>query len=202
MFYKIPKIGDYIHVYKPEKAVFAGPDSIEFKTGTEYDEWVPNDFSVIKGDDGWHLIGITHPKPARFINSTDCFPDIHDAEWQLFHAFCPCEKLKEKADSTENKYDDFAVKCFECIVNNDETLGMLVDYIVNGIYELDVDGKVICKANSNIREISEVVAGELSCCKFDANGNHICNSISWIEVARILEMLATLLSAWKTIETK
>lgn len=113
-----------------------------------------------------------------------------------------CEKLKEKADSTENKYDDFAVKCFECIVNNDETLGMLVDYIVNGIYELDVDGKVICKANSNIREISEVVAGELSCCKFDANGNHICNSISWIEVARILEMLATLLSAWKTIETK
>ncbi len=93
---KIPRLaGDYVHVYRPAPAVFAGPDSPLFKAGTRYEDWVPNDFSVIRGADGWHLIGITHPRPPHFCHPMDRCPDIHEAEWQLFHAHCHCETLKE-----------------------------------------------------------------------------------------------------------
>lgn len=93
---KIPRLaGEYIHVYTPAPDVFQGPDSKLFKAGERYEEWAPNDFSVVRGKDGWHLIGITHPRPPQFRHVMDRCPDIHDAEWQLFHAFCRCETLRE-----------------------------------------------------------------------------------------------------------
>lgn len=96
MNYKIPRLaGEYVHVYSPAPDVFQGPDSKLFKAGERYEDWVPNDFSVVRGKDGWHLIGITHPRPPQFVHALDRCPDIHDAEWQLFHAFCRCETLKE-----------------------------------------------------------------------------------------------------------
>jgi beta-fructofuranosidase len=87
----VPRIsGEFVRVYIPGGDVFTGPDSPSFKAGQFYPEWVPNDFAIIKGVDGcWHAIGITHPKPPPDAKN------VHEAEWQFFHAVSPVGKLKE-----------------------------------------------------------------------------------------------------------
>ena len=89
--YKIPKIeSKYVNIYKPKSAIFPGPDSPNFKAGKRYENWVPNDFTIIHGCGFWHMFGITHPCPSDFISSKEFSHEtIHEAEWQLFHAVSP-----------------------------------------------------------------------------------------------------------------
>ncbi len=76
----------YRRVYTPEADIYTGPETVSFKPGTLYDEWIANDFTVIKGSDGcWHAYGITHPRPPEFISDYDYAGDVHEAEYQLFH---------------------------------------------------------------------------------------------------------------------
>ena len=82
--------GAYTNIYRPCADVYPSADTAHFRRGARYDEWIPNDFTVIRSpEDGcWHMIGITHPRPPREV-FTDAFVhsgDIHEAEWQLFHA--------------------------------------------------------------------------------------------------------------------
>lgn len=95
MPYKIPYIAsDYINVYKPKKDVYLGEDTASFRKGAVYDEWITNDFTVIKHDGEWHMIGITHPKPDEFKDAfTYDSATIHEAEWQLFHAVARSESF-------------------------------------------------------------------------------------------------------------
>ena len=93
---KIPcKGAKYIHVYDPQPDVFDGPDTNRFRAGERYDKWVPNDFSIIYDGVCWHLFGITHPCPPEFIDSDSRFDDVHEGEWQLFHAISTGSTLKE-----------------------------------------------------------------------------------------------------------
>jgi outer membrane receptor protein involved in Fe transport len=57
-----------------------------------YDEWIPNDFSILRDGDTWHMVGITHPKPQGFVDAFNYEDGVHEAEFQLFHAVCesPC----------------------------------------------------------------------------------------------------------------
>ena len=101
---KIPrpvKDGEYIRIYTPQSDVYKGPDTESFKGGTRYDTWLTNDFSVMKDENMWHIVGITHPKPCGFIDAFNYSGDIHEAEYQLFHACAKAESFKEllKADS-------------------------------------------------------------------------------------------------------
>jgi beta-fructofuranosidase len=93
---RIPHIrSEYIPVYRPRPAVFSGPDSPSFQAGKLYEQWVPNDFAVIRGEDGWHILGITHPLPPGL---TACGYDpatVHEAEWQLFHAVSATPNLRD-----------------------------------------------------------------------------------------------------------
>lgn len=88
---KIPRIaGNYIHVYQPQGDVFPGPDSDNYRGGLFYENWIPNDHMILKGKDGrWHAFGITQPVPP------DHATNIHEAEWQSFHAVSPIGTLKE-----------------------------------------------------------------------------------------------------------
>ena len=97
---KIPYIaGDYVNVYAPEPDVFQGPDSCHFGAGQRYERWVPNDFTVLWDGAYWHLIGITHPCPDWFADSESRPPeggaDVHEAEWQLFHAISQGRTLRD-----------------------------------------------------------------------------------------------------------
>jgi hypothetical protein len=85
---KCPRIvGEYVAVYRPQADRFSGPDTPELKAGKWYNDWVPNDHSIIRGPDGrWHAFGITHP-----LTSTDA---IHEGEFQSFHAMAPKGTLK------------------------------------------------------------------------------------------------------------
>lgn len=78
--------GQYVPVYRPEAAVFSGPDSENYRAGRTYEHWVPNDFAVAECGGRWHLIGITHPLPDGYRGEQFDPKTIHEAEWQLFHA--------------------------------------------------------------------------------------------------------------------
>jgi arabinan endo-1,5-alpha-L-arabinosidase len=76
------RVGDYVTVYRPAGDRFPGPDTTELKAGQWYDDWVPNDHTILFGPDNrWHAFGITHP-----LTSTD---DVHQGEFQSFHAIAP-----------------------------------------------------------------------------------------------------------------
>jgi beta-fructofuranosidase len=96
--YKIPVIeGEYVNVYNPSPSVYEGNKTACFEPGQLYDEWIINDFSIIRDDEGFfHIIGITHPKPPLFHNSFD-FDEytVHEAEHQLFHCISPTPSIKE-----------------------------------------------------------------------------------------------------------
>lgn len=97
---KIPYIaGDYIHVYQPQPDVYHGENTTFFRNGERYDNWICNDFSVIHSGTDWHMIGITHPAPPWFTSLQADMEnqkyDVHEAEWQLFHAVSNHATLKE-----------------------------------------------------------------------------------------------------------
>lgn len=97
---KIPKIcTDYLRAYIPRSDIYAGPNSETFTTGVLYENWVPNDHIIVKGNDNcWHAYGITHP-------STINMKHIHEAEWQSFHAATKEGNFRDffKEDSFEDK---------------------------------------------------------------------------------------------------
>lgn len=80
---KIPVISrDYVNVFCPVGGIYSGPDGNELRHGQYYEEWVPNDHTFIRADDGsWHIFGITHPLTSA--------RNIHEGEVQLFHGQAP-----------------------------------------------------------------------------------------------------------------
>lgn len=106
--HKTPTIsGEYVNVYVPTPDVFPGPDSLCFRAGQVYDEWIPNDFTVVKGPDNrWHALGITHPAPPDYRPPFEYnLATIHDGEWLLFHAASQEGTLKEnlRADTWKDR---------------------------------------------------------------------------------------------------
>lgn len=85
--YPVPKItGPYVPVYTPSADVYNGVDTESFTRRRTYDEWIPNDFSVLYSGGEWHLVGITHPRPKGFVDAFNYESNVHEAEYQLFHA--------------------------------------------------------------------------------------------------------------------
>ena len=87
--------GEYIRIYNPAEDVYRGVETKNFKTGEKYSEWITNDFSVIKDGDIFHMVGITHPKVPNFIDAFNYGDDVHEAEFQLFHAYAKGENFKD-----------------------------------------------------------------------------------------------------------
>lgn len=90
-------VGPYTTPYVPAPDVFPGPDSVFFTAGRTYADWQPNDHTLLRGPDGlWHAFGITHPTPPGYRpDDRATFVDVHDGEWQFFHAISPAARLKD-----------------------------------------------------------------------------------------------------------
>ncbi|KAA3660244.1 MAG: hypothetical protein DWQ10_07115 [Calditrichaeota bacterium] len=88
----IPKqANEFIWIYKPAGDHFFGPDTKHLKEGQWYNDWVPNDHTFVKGDDGkWHIFGITHPR----VDSDPIKEGIHEGEYASFHAVSSANSFK------------------------------------------------------------------------------------------------------------
>lgn len=85
--FPVPRIdGPYVPVYRPSGDVYDGVDTDNFRHGRYYEKWIPNDFSVVRYRGAWHLAGITHPCPPGFVSAYEHDGNVHEAEFQLFHA--------------------------------------------------------------------------------------------------------------------
>ena len=107
---KIPRItSEYTHIYAPSADIFPC-DSAYFTAGTTYENWVPNDFTVVQSaDNAWHMIGITHPAPSDFVSHSDYNPaSIHDGEWLLFHAVSKSKSANLTDVITPHSFTDAA----------------------------------------------------------------------------------------------
>lgn len=83
---------DFVWLYKPAADNFFGPDTEYLKEGQWYDEWVANDHTFVKDDEGkWHIIGITHP----LVESDPLNAGIHDGEFASFHAISTATNFKD-----------------------------------------------------------------------------------------------------------
>jgi len=83
---------DFKWVYKPAGDYFFGPDTEYLKEGQWYDEWVANDHTFVKDEDGlWHILGITHP----LVETDPLKKGIHDGEYASFHAISSASSFKE-----------------------------------------------------------------------------------------------------------
>ena len=79
--------GDFVTVYRPAGDVYRGLDTPKFQSGTYYENWTVNDFSILRDGNIWHLIGITHPTPPDYVDEfTQIEGNFHEAEHMLFHA--------------------------------------------------------------------------------------------------------------------
>lgn len=89
----IPKQNnEFVRIYKPAGDYFFGPDTKYLNEGEWYDEWVPNDHTFVKDEQGlWHLFGITHP----LVDSDPLSAGIHDGEYASFHAVSSASSFKE-----------------------------------------------------------------------------------------------------------
>ena len=96
--------GEYVRIYMPAGDTYRGPDTKSFENGKFYSEWIPNDFSIMRDGKEWHMVGISHPKPQDFRGAFDCGKDVHEAEYQLFHAKGCAESFKELF--CENSFSD------------------------------------------------------------------------------------------------
>lgn len=123
---------EFVWVYKPNGDHFFGPDTENLKEGQWYDEWVPNDHTLVKGDDGkWHIFGITHP-----LVETDPLQDgIHEGEYASFHAISSGISFKETLK--EHHYTDLP-KVLPPNERPGEVLANHAPYIVkkNGLYHM------------------------------------------------------------------
>lgn len=78
----------YVHVYQPAGDIFTGPSSKNLEEGKYYEDWIPNDHTIVKGCDGyWHMYGITHP----------CTPidAIHEGNNQSSHVVSSSPNFKD-----------------------------------------------------------------------------------------------------------
>ena len=93
--YPIPEFdGDFVNIYCPAGDVYNGIDTTGFRNSQYYEDWITNDFSVLKEGDLWHIVGITHPRPQGFVDGFDYNPsNIHEAEYQLFHCVAKGENF-------------------------------------------------------------------------------------------------------------
>ena len=91
----IPRLcGEYRHIYIPSPDVYRGRDTASFKNGVLYENWITNDFSIIKVGGRYHLVGITHPAPPDYKDEyTPTKQYIHEAEEMLFHAHADGDDL-------------------------------------------------------------------------------------------------------------
>ncbi|GAF05524.1 family 43 glycosylhydrolase [Saccharicrinis fermentans] len=90
----------FVWIYKPAGDYFFGPDTEFLKEGQWYDEWVPNDHTFVKGEDGkWHIFGITHP----LVMSDPLSKGIHDGEYASFHAISSKNSFKESVEEYHYK---------------------------------------------------------------------------------------------------
>ena len=88
-------VGEYQNIYMPKPDVYRGPDTEQFRQGQWYDQWLTNDFTMVKGSDQrWHAYGITHPKPKGYEDLFHYGEDVHEAEFQLFHCAFDCSLAK------------------------------------------------------------------------------------------------------------
>jgi arabinan endo-1,5-alpha-L-arabinosidase len=121
-----------VHVYKPDGEYFFGPDTKYLKEGQWYDEWVPNDHTFVKDEEGkWHIIGITHP----LVESDPINAGIHDGEYASFHAISSASSFKEAFE--ENHFSDLP-KILPPIERPGEVLANHAPYIVkkDGLYQM------------------------------------------------------------------
>lgn len=81
-------VTEYTNIYKPKGCIYKDSNSSLFMENNYYEDWIVNDHTFIKGDDGWHIYGITHPRPHDFIDDYNYNTDtVHHSEFCLFHAF-------------------------------------------------------------------------------------------------------------------
>ena len=95
--YPIPEFdGEYVNIYSPSGDTYNGISTDSFNNSSFYDEWITNDFSILKDGDMWHIIGITHPRPKGFVDefNFEVF-DCHEAEYQLFHCTSEGKSFKD-----------------------------------------------------------------------------------------------------------
>ncbi len=91
---KIPRpvrVSEYIPIYQPQPDVYRGVPTNSFTPGVTYNQWICNDFSILRDDNTWHMIGITHPRPQGFTDDFHYDSDVHEAEFQLFHCTAGAE---------------------------------------------------------------------------------------------------------------
>jgi hypothetical protein len=115
--------GEYLKIYTPQGDTYRGPDTKSFENGKFYSEWLANDFSIMNDRNEWHMIGISHPKPLDFKGAYDSGADVHEAEYQLFHAkaegksfseifrensFSDCEKVLYPSERADEKPEIWA----------------------------------------------------------------------------------------------
>ncbi|WP_157943831.1 MULTISPECIES: hypothetical protein [Arenibacter] len=92
---------EFVRIYKPDGDCFFGPDTPNLREGKWYDEWVPNDHTFVKADDGkWHIFGITHP----LVETKPLNKGIHEGEYASFHAVSAATSFKESIK--EHHYND------------------------------------------------------------------------------------------------
>ena len=93
----------FVNIYKPAGDKFFGPTTEYLEEGKWYDEWVPNDHTFVRGEDGrWHIFGITHPE----VLSTPLSKGIHDGEFASFHAVSEAKPFASTIE--EGHYKDLA----------------------------------------------------------------------------------------------
>ena len=94
---------EYVLIYKPDGDYFFGPDTPNLKEGKWYDEWVPNDHTFVKADDGnWHIFGITHP----LVKTRPLNKGIHEGEYASFHAVSSSTNFEGSIE--EHHYNDLS----------------------------------------------------------------------------------------------
>ncbi|MFC1763778.1 family 43 glycosylhydrolase [Planctomycetota bacterium] len=94
---------EHVWVYKSSGDAFFGPDTPHLKEGQWYDEWVPNDHTFLKDENGkWHIFGITHP----LVETDPLSIGIHEGEYASFHAVSSATRFKETLK--EHHYSDLA----------------------------------------------------------------------------------------------
>lgn len=99
-------VSGYRNVYRPGADIYRGIDTPSFQNGEKYENWIANDFTMIKdADNCWHAYGITHPKPPAFSDDFHFSGEIHEAEYQLFHCTFrgTLEELYEGGHFTEQE---------------------------------------------------------------------------------------------------
>ena len=123
---------EFVWIYKPAGDYFFGPDTRFLKEGQWYDEWVPNDHTFVKDEEGlWHIIGITHPQ----VLSDPLQAGIHDGEYASFHAVSTATGFKETLQ--ENHYTDLP-KILPPSERPGEILANHAPYIIkkDGLYQM------------------------------------------------------------------